>query len=54
MDGIIANFEDRKAHYCSNGCQKFADTGTALIAGPFDEIKSLNKRIDATLLGGGQ
>jgi hypothetical protein len=30
MDGVIANFEDRRAHYYRNGCQAFADTGTAL------------------------
>jgi cathepsin D len=54
MDGISVNLGNKRTRFCKNGCQAIADTGTSLITGPSSEIESLNKRIGATSLGGGQ
>jgi cathepsin D len=54
MDRISVNLGNKRAIYCKNGCQAIADTGTSLITGPLDEIKSLNTRIGGTSIGSGQ
>ncbi|CAF1226511.1 unnamed protein product, partial [Didymodactylos carnosus] len=50
LDGI--SLGDRK--YCDGGCQAIADTGTSLLVGPSDEIASLNSKIGAIPIVGGE
>lgn len=50
MDSISVN----GVAFCANSCQAIADTGTSLIAGPKDEVNSLNQKIGATRMPMGQ
>lgn len=50
MDGVMVS---GKSSFCKGGCQAIADTGTSLLAGPTQEIKSLNTMIGATPVVGG-
>ncbi len=52
MDGVGVGH--RKPHYCKNGCQAVADTGTTYITGPSAKIEKLNEKIGATSIGDGQ
>ncbi|CAF2376649.1 unnamed protein product [Rotaria sp. Silwood2] len=50
LDGISFNSNQ----YCQGGCQVIADTGTSLLVGPKAEIASLNSKLGAIPIPGGE
>lgn len=50
LDGISINANQ----YCKGGCQAIADTGTSLLVGPKSEIASLNSKLGAIPIPGGE
>jgi cathepsin D len=50
LDGISFSSNE----YCKGGCQAIADTGTSLLVGPKDEIASLNSKLGAFPIPGGE
>lgn len=54
MDEVRVQGQSGAISFCRGGCRAIADTGTSLIAGPKAEIDTLNKKIGARPIVGGE
>ncbi|XP_018022329.1 lysosomal aspartic protease [Hyalella azteca] len=53
MDAVQVD-DDTSVPLCHQGCEAIADTGTSLLAAPYEEARAINKRIGAKPLAGGE